>query len=371
VFAWRLAVIALFLAVLGCPALACPICFTGRVASIGQKLDAADAAVLAQQVSPNGTYKVVEVIKGGADSIPAIITEVTLRTDAPPSSSDAPQLLLRNRLSGGWTSLGAISLRHTGWLRELAAMEPLGEPMARLVEPRGLMGSDESWIKRLRLVAPYLESSDPLAAEIAYGEVARAPYRDLRLLKNELTAATIVRWLADPRLAARRAAYTLLLGIAGTQAASAVIEKSLEAAHRSHDASSLSALLAAALELRGTALIPWIEQNYLLDRKRTLPEIEATLLALSVQGSADAAVPRGDIIAVYLRFIDQRKPMVGFVVADLITWQFWGATGKFVEVLKSDALKDPASRLAVINYLRQSPIPIASAELEKLSGLPP
>jgi hypothetical protein len=233
------------------------------------------------------------------------------------------------------------------------------------------MRPDEGWLKRLKLVAPHLESSDPLAAEIAYGEVARAPYRVLRELKSELDPEAIARWFDDPALAARRPAYTLLLGITGTPTASAMVEKSLAAAYRSHDSSNLSALLAADLELRGAARLSWIEQSYFLDRKRTLPEIEAALLALSVQGSADAAVPRGEVIAAYMRFIDLRRPMAGFVVGDLITWKYWGATGKLVDVLRSGAIKDPASRLAVINYLHQSPIPIAPAELEKLFAQSP
>jgi hypothetical protein len=363
--------VAVILSALASQALACPICFTGRVVSIGQKLDAADAAVLARPISPDGSYKLVEVIKGDASSLASVITNVTPPTAAPAGWSGTAQLLLRNRLSGSWTSLGVMPPRHAAWLRELAAMDVLGEPAVRLVRPHRAVRPDAGWPKRLKLVAPHLESSDPLAAEIAYGEVARAPYQELRPLKSELDPEAIAGWLADPALAARRPAYTLLLGITGTPTASAIIEKSLEAAYRSHDASNLSALLAADLELRGPARLPWIEQSYFLDRKRTLPEIEAALLALSVHGSADAAVPRGDIIASYMRFIDMRRPMAGFVVGDLITWKSWGATGKLVEVLRSDAVKDPASRLAVINYLHQSPIPIAPAELAKLSALPP
>jgi hypothetical protein len=369
---WRvLPVVAVILFSLGNQALACPICFTGRAVSIGQRLDAADAAVLAQPVSPEGSYKVLEVVKGDASSLAPIITDVMPPAAAPAATSGSAQLLLRNRLSGGWTSLGIIPARHAEWLRQLAAMEPSGEPVVRLAKPHRAVHPDEGWLKRLRLVAPHLESSDPLAAEIAYGEVARAPYQDLRPLKSELDPEAIAGWLADPALAARRPAYTLLLGITATPTASAIVEKSLAAAYQLHDASNLSALLAADLELHGATRLSWIEQRYFADRKRTLPEIEAALLALSVQGSADAAVPRGEIIASYMRFIDLRRSMAGFVVGDLITWKFWGATGKLVELLRSDALKDPASRLAVINYLRQSPIPIASAEIEQLSDLPP
>ena len=197
------------------------------------------------------------------------------------------------------------------------------------------------------------------------------PIKSCESSRARSTRARSPGGLLDPALAARQPAYTLLLGIAGGSNASATIETLLAAAYHFHDASNLSALLAADLEIRGAARLSWIEQSYLLDRKRTLPEIEAALLALSVQGSADAVVPRGEIIAAYLRFIDQRKPMAGFVVGDLITWKFWGATEKLVDILRSRVIRDPASRLAIINYLHQSPIPIASAEIEKLLDLPP
>ncbi len=352
-------------------ALACPICFTGRVVSIGQKLDAADAAVLAQPLSQDGTYKIIDVIKGDANRLAPLILDVAPPAAASAAPGEPTQLLLRNRLSGSWTSLGSMPARHADWLRALAAMEAVGEPAVRLVERRGAAPPDAGWIRRLKLVAPYLESPDPLAAEIAYGEVARAPYQELRQLKTALDPAAIARWIADPARASRRPAYTLLLGMTGLSTASAIVEDSLVAASRSHDASNLSALLAADLELHGASRIAWIEQSYFSDRKRTLPEIEAALLALSVHGTADAAVPRSEIIAAYLRFIDLRRPMAGFVVGDLISWEYWGATGRLVAILKSGAVRDPGSRLAIINYLRRSPIPIASAEIEQLSDLPP
>ena len=371
---WRvLPLVALLVFSLGNQALACPICFTGRVVSIGQKLDAADAAVLAEPAVSGRSYTVLQVIKGDdANAIAPFITDVTQPAVSPIVSSETTQLLLRNKLSGAWTSVGFMAARHADWLRALAAMEPLGEPAVRLVKAHeAAVRPDAGWLKRLQLVAPYLESSDPLAAEIAYGEVARAPYQELRQLKGAVDPVAIVSWIANPALASRRPAYTLLLGITGAPIASTVVEKALETALQSHDSSNLSALLAAELELHGATRLPWLEQSYFSDRKRTLPEIEAALLALSVLGTANAAVPRSDIIAAYLRFIDLRRPMAAFVVTDLISWKYWGATVKLMEVLKSNAIKDPGSRLAIINYLRQSPVPIAAAEIEQLSDLPP
>jgi hypothetical protein len=94
---------------------------------------------------------------------------------------------------------------------------------------------------------------------------------------------------------------------------------------------------------------------YFADRGRTLPEIQAALLALSVQGGADAAIPRERVIQAYRVFLKERKAMAGFVAQDLAEWNYWDAGPEFLTLLKSDALPDPASRVAVVAYLMRSP----------------
>jgi hypothetical protein len=114
-------------------------------------------------------------------------------------------------------------------------------------------------------------------------------------------------------------------------------------------------MLAADLELRGPSRIAWIEENYLLDHGRTLPEIEAALLALSVHGGANGAVPRQQVVDAYRKFIRERQPMAGFVVAYLSDWKAWDAVPDYMDVLRSNAVKDPASQFAILVYLRDSP----------------
>ena len=86
------------------------------------------------------------------------------------------------------------------------------------------------WRDRVPLVLPYLENLEPLAAGIAYGERARAPYGALRWLKPRIEAATITGWSDDPQLASRRSAHTLLLGIAGGPQDAKRLEQRLAAA---------------------------------------------------------------------------------------------------------------------------------------------
>jgi hypothetical protein len=85
-------------------------------------------------------------------------------------------------------------------------------------------------------------------------------------------------------------------------------------------------MLAADLELRGPSRVGWIEKVYFADNGRTMPEIEAALLALSVHGGADGAVSRERVIQAYRLFIKERKPMAGFVAQELADWEYWDAT---------------------------------------------
>jgi hypothetical protein len=214
-------------------------------------------------------------------------------------------------------------------------------------------------------VVPYLEHPEPLAAEIAYGEISRAPYAAMRSLKPLLEAAKIASWVDDPERASRHVTYLLLLGIAGSPDDAARLERRIDTAWKSNDATNLAAMLAADLELRGPSRVGWIEQTYFTDRDRTLPEIEAALLALSVHGVANAAVPRERVIQAYRLFIKERKPMAGLVALDLADWEHWDATPEYVTLLKSDAMRDPSSHFAVINYLQRSPQAVGRVALDE------
>jgi hypothetical protein len=363
-------VIAMFTAV---GAAACPICFNGRVVTIGQQLDAADQAMLAVP-SPDGKQlRIVEVLKGDV-AVDGIVSEPVARVDAAALRSGKPLLLLRNELGQQWSSVGAIGAEYAGWLRQLAATGPTSRSYPRVAWPqtgeRLSELTDAEWRARVALVVPYLESPEPLAAEIAYGEVSRTPYRAMRAVKALIDATTIAKWFDDPKLAARHSTYTLLLGIAGSPDDAVRLERRIDTAWSSRDATNLAAMLAADLELRGPSRVGWIERMYFADTDRTMPEIDAALLALGVHGGASGAVPRDRVIQAYRLFMRERKPMAGFVAQELADWAHWDATPEYVALLKSNAVKDPASHFAIVNYLQRSPRAAAKAMLRSLAEQP-
>jgi hypothetical protein len=332
-------------------AAACPVCFRGMGLTTAQQLTSAKRAVLAVPAADGEQLEVIAVIKGCGAAEETIAAADLV--DATSLRATRPLLMLQSPFSAMWLSAGSVGSDYTDWLQRLAAATP------------GSNASDAQWREHVAFLLPYLDSPEPLVAAVAYSELARAPYAVLRTLEPHLDAAKLTRWIDDP---IRQRLYTLLLGIAGSAQDAEGLEQRLDAAWKSNNASNLAALLAADLELRGPARVRWIEKRYLIDRSRTLPEIQAALLALSVQGAADTAVPRARVIEAYRLFMKARKPMAGFVAPDLAAWAYWDAGPEYAALLKSNVLQDPASRYAVMGYLEQSPRADAKAAIKSLSA---
>ncbi|MEJ8574267.1 hypothetical protein [Microbaculum marinum] len=344
-------------------AVACIICLSAVSVTIGQKLDAADVVVLAEPARGSQGFRIVAELKGDGP----VGTYVEGASD--PARWTVTQggtfLLARNSQSGRWTDLGPVGTEHADWLRRFLTTVDGPSNATRLSWPLSSTAQaapdTTNWPARIAVVERQLESADPLVAEIAFGELARAPYDVMRTLKPVLDVEKLRNWTSDPSLAQRRDAYLLLLGIAGNAQDAAAIDRQLIDASAAHDATNLAALLAADLELRGPDRVAWIEETYLADPGRSLPEIEAALLALSVHGNANRRIPRQRVVDAYRGFIRNRPPMAGFVVGDLGEWRNWDAVPELIDALESDAVRDPAGRFAIIAYLKDSPVAQAHA----------
>ena len=334
----------LFAALLVCASLdaaGCPLCL-GYRPSTAQQLVELQHAVLALP-SPGGHgYRVVEVIKGGRPP-GGVIDPAAVLVGAAAGSSKTPLLLARDESWPMWMSFGTIGVEHAPWLRQLAGGK------------RALDMSSDDWRVRVELMVSYLENPEPLVAEIAYGEFAAAPYTSLLTVKPRLAAPEIRQWLADPKLAPRQPLYHLLLGIAGNAQDAAALERQLDAASKAGDTSILGSLIAADLQLRGSARMAWVDANYLRDHKRSTHELEDVLLALSAHGNANGPIPRERVIQSYRLFMTEHKDLAGYVAQDLATWQYWDAVPEYVALLKSGVKQQYPSYIAIVAYLRQSP----------------
>jgi len=102
-------------------AVACAICFSGKVNAPGEKIDAADVVVMAVPAQAAGAYVVKEVLKGDLPT-GTVVVDVIAARDAPGVSGDRI-LLVRNRPSQQWSSLGSIGRGEASWLKGLASVD--------------------------------------------------------------------------------------------------------------------------------------------------------------------------------------------------------------------------------------------------------
>jgi hypothetical protein len=322
-------------------ATACPLCLGAFRISVAQQLVEVQNVVLAQSSANGGDYRVVAVIKGERPA-DGLIPAEALQLDFVTGPVET-LLLVRDETWSSWVGVGAISVDNENWLREIAGGK----------RPSAMDVGD--WQGRVALMLPYLEHREPLVAKIAYSELAAAPYAALLGVQPRLSAPAIRRWLADPALAVRRPLYLLLLGIAGDAQDATTLEEQLEASWRAGDATNLGSMIAADLQLRGPSRMAWVDTKYMGDRLRSTRELEAALLALSVLGNANGAIPRERVIQSYLMFIHERQELAGFVAWDLAAWKYWGASPLYRAIIQSNIRQNFASRVAIAKYLVQSP----------------
>ena len=314
---------------------ACPLCIGTAARSAAQDLEELSRAVLA--VPEGKRFRVVALIKGGRSE--TLLDEVVVREPAPAGQA---LLLVRDDSWPMWVSLGPIGARHAPLLRALASGRPAEADAAE-------------WRRRLDLAIPHLESREALLAEIAYAQCTAAPYAAMRAARAQLDARALRAWVNDPNLAARQSLYVLLLGIAGDSRDAAGIEAQLGNPWRTRNAANLSSLIAADLELRGASQVAWVEDRFLRPPSRTTAEIQAALLALSVQAHSGGPIPRQRVIEAYRVFMQAHEDMAGFVASDLAAWGYWDAAPAFAAILASNVRQHDDSRAAIAAYLRQSP----------------
>lgn len=241
------------------PASACAICLSAVSVSLAEEIDATDRAVLA--VPDAAGFRVLAVLKGDVATGEVITADALVPGPASPGDGRA-LLLLHNRFAGTWKPVGAARPKNAGWLRAIANAPALHSDGEHTVVDGPALDA------RLALAVPRFEDADPIVAEIAGDQIARAPYAALAGLADTLDPAALRAFIAAPGTGARRSSYILLLGIAGDASDAAAIDDRLRLARERRDPTDLSALLAAAIELRGPEWVSWIEATYLVDCAR-------------------------------------------------------------------------------------------------------
>lgn len=286
-------------------------------------------------------FQITKVLKSAAD----LQSGAEVRASLPLFSTDAGKigrgtvLLTRRDAKSAWIIRApANGLHQVAFFQKVLSMPPELDDTPRTA-----------------FFARYLHHADPLLAKAAAAEIASAPYASLAVLKEKLEAEKIRAHLQDPAAGDRRALWYTLLGVCGDADDAAAIDKTVDAMWRSKGWKNLAALLTAKLELKGEPAVAEIEERYIRDEGRTLPEIEAAILALRVHGNADGAISRRRAIEAYRCLLDDRERLVFLIAGDLARWEDWESKERLVAIAEEHGDALPEIWREVAKYLALSP----------------
>lgn len=248
---------------------------------------------------------------------------------------------------------------------------------------RQLSNIPASGPERLQFFTNYLENPDPLLAQDAYDEFARAPYRDVIDIKDSLDRPQLVEWILDSQIGpTRRRLYLTMLGVCGTSEDAELLEGLLkynyeamqpavalmvgtmgmtgsaigvpvvdELVHADVRAKQqcLDALIAAYLKLKGPDGMELVEERFLKNPKADYTQLYSTIMALRFHGEESSEIPKERLVE-SLRILLDNDEIADQVIPDLTRWEDWEIMDRLVEKFKASD-ENGWIRQPVVSYL--------------------
>lgn len=249
----------------------------------------------------------------------------------------------------------------------------------------------ESGADRVAFFQDYLQHEDPLLAQDAYDEFARAPYDDVKDLKDRMDREQLLAWIEDPEVSpSRRRLFFTMLGVCGTEedvprleamllADSRLTTRTAEAMSAAAIAAGgplaatltieavtlnerrkklgLDALVACYLTLRGGDGLDLIDQRFLSGERvagkpADYSHIYSTLMAIRFLAEETSVVPM-DRILQSARLLLDNPDFADQVIPDLARWEDWTVLERLADMYERAGSENVKKyvREPIITYL--------------------
>jgi hypothetical protein len=330
---------ALLLALMAGAAGACQICIPLPERTLADRLLASDAVVLAREDAERPFhYRVTEVLSGTPNdsAIDLFLNSQARRTLA--ADSDRAMVLARSGKDGTWSQLGLTRPAYERVVREILSRADRWRPRE----------TDNA--ERLDWFVPLLGHADHRLHELAYLEIGRAPYVEIRRLARHIPVETLQAMLVEPRYLEWRNLAILMLGESHRQADRARVRDALSQKARFGSSLNLAAWATALLAVDGEDGLRRLQMLYLSDDRREREELEAVIQAVSVYTAAEPML-RDQAAELYRRMLERHPNRAPQLVHDLIAWKRWDFVAPLQQA-RAGLRDDPLAAYALGLYLR-------------------
>jgi hypothetical protein len=361
----------------------CPFC-TVESRTLSEEINSADAVVLAtlikeappldmessdaaRPVAANpdagrATFQVIDVIRGQEH----IVVGKQIQVVYFGSSESAKTFMV--------TGIGSEALE---WMTPLP-LSPAAADYARKLPSVAAAGAE-----RLAFFQDYLENADPLLAQDAYDEFARAPYAELEQLGRRINHDRLVEWVTSSEVnPSRRRLYLTMLGVCGDKRDISMLEELLKS-DIGQKKPIVDAMVACGLALRGPICLPVLSEMVSLDERRKKLGLDAivacyltlrggdglelvderflknqnveyayvysTIMALRFHGESTTILPKPRLLQ-SMRLLLDNPDFADQVIPDLARWEDWSIMDRLVAMFKAGDDKSYI-RPPVVTYL--------------------
>lgn len=329
---------------------ACPICVPFPETTLADLLIESESVIwVREDASRPYVFIPVEVLKGSSDGdeIDAFLDSTSRRRLG--QNPDDVAMVMRGKPEESWTYRSYANPETQGFLKEI---------MERSPDWSGSKGGD----RRISFFTRYLTHSNPLIQKQAYLEVGRASYSTIKTVAAAVPRDQVLEFLAEWRLVEWHSLFILMLGQSEVPSDHAWIRDEFERRSRLGISINLSAWTTVYIETNPGTGIDEVEKLYFADETRKPVELEEVHKSLSVLGSEGGAVAapriaqrRRRIVKTYATLLENHPSMAGKVASDLTNWRTQALVDELSSILKSGAVADPESKIALTYYLSMAP----------------
>ena len=318
---------------------ACQVCIPMPLKTLADQLLEADALVLAREDPERPFhYATVEVLKGepGNAPIDAFLPSMERRLLA--RYPQRHMLLARAEPGGDWSALGIADADYERVVRRI--LKHVGHWRPGETDNR----------QRLAEFTPLLGHADSRLHQLAYLEIARAPYAEIRRIATEVPIETVRDMLDNPQYLEWRSLAILMLAQSERPADRERIRRTFADKQRLGSTINLTAWATAYLAIEGAGGVEHIRRWYLTPADRTREELQQIVEALSAAAGAEAPM-REPVAAAYRALLGTQPSLAPDVVRDLIAWRRWDFVEQMQDIRKTIARQDPPGAYAIGRYL--------------------
>ncbi|WP_010588540.1 hypothetical protein [Schlesneria paludicola] len=325
------------------PAISCPFCSAPSL-TLSEQVSQADAVVLVSwaggqpaKISDSGStdFEIVDVVQqpeGGKLAKGGKINLIRYR-----AAKVGDQFMLF-----GTKVESAIE-----WSSPLEVSKTAYEYIRSAPKPGGVA------TERLKYFLKYLETSDKMIADDAFGEFANAAYADVVKLSADLPRDQLRIWINSKDVApGRLGLYGMMLGLCGNDDDAKLMEARILEPTEDFRL-QIDGVMGGYLLLTGDKGLTVLENEKLKNKKAPFSETYAAMQAVRFMWQYGDGRISAERLRESMRILLARQELVDLVIADLSRMKDWSVQDQLM-ALYDDEANIPSVKRAIVRYMLSS-----------------